>query len=77
MKKIVLMEADTLKAVEEFAAGLESAEQLVDKVLSAARIQRTERQPISHENLCALLVAGCVALAILLFGTCLGLVIIF
>lgn len=40
MKKIVLIESETAKAVEEFAAGLNSAENLVDKVLRAARLER-------------------------------------
>lgn len=45
MRKIILVKSETLKAVEEFAAGLETAEELVDKVLKAARLDRCNRDP--------------------------------
>lgn len=45
MKKIVLIESETAKAVEEFAARLNNAENLVDKILQAARLERTPANP--------------------------------
>lgn len=45
MKKIILIESETAKAVEEFAKGLNSAETLVDKVLKAARLDRHPADP--------------------------------
>lgn len=51
MKKVVLVETKTLEAVKEFAAGLKSAEDMVDMVLEAARLERTPRQPMSLDKL--------------------------
>lgn len=63
MKKIVLIESETAKAVEEFAASLNSAENLVDKVLQAARLQRHEKSPMSTELIKSMMAYGLAALA--------------
>lgn len=63
MKKIVLIESETAKAVEEFAASLNSAENLVDKVLQASRLQRHEKSPMDPELIKSMMAYGLAALA--------------
>ena len=43
MKKVVLNTEETLKAVEDFVQGLNSAEDMVDKILKAARLERNPK----------------------------------
>lgn len=64
MKKVVLNTEETLKAVEDFVQGLDSAEDMVDKILKAARLQRSPKNPKDYEFIMRIVELALIALMV-------------
>lgn len=62
MKKVVLNTEETLKAVEDFVQGLNSAESMVDKILKAARLQRNPKSQKDYDLIREIVEYGFIAL---------------
>jgi len=62
LKKVVLNTEETLKAVEDFVQGLNSAEDMVDKILKAARLERNPKSKKDYDFIMEIIEFGLIAL---------------